>query len=48
MPMRLCAAAICVLVGLRGVGAAADHADAEQQCKDAAECSGVEVAQGHS
>ena len=35
-------------LGLRGVGAAACHADAEQQCKDAAECSSIEVAQGHS
>ena len=48
MPMRFRAAAICALVGLRGVRAAACHADAEQQCKDAAECSSTEVAQGHS
>ena len=48
MPMHLLAAADCVLIGLRGVGAAACHADAEQQCKDAAECSNIEMAQGHS
>ena len=45
----LCAVCCCKLCSdLRGVGAAACNAKAEQQCKDAAECCSIEVAQGHS